>query len=706
MTAGRPAGGGPADKGVLGRNLRAAIGHHRAGRLDDAERLYNDILAQHPEQPDALNFLGVLASQRGVATAAIDYLTRAIAVNRRHPAYHYNLGLAYQAANRAEDSSDSFRRVLELKSDHVDALKGLGGALLTLNRLEEAERCCRKAIKMAPQDPRAHNNLCAVLLGRELIDEAEASAHEALRLMPNFAEAHNNLGNIFLARESYDEAARCYRKALRLAPQYADPHHNLGVALRGLGDVANAIESFRKAIKFRKNYAEAYNSLANTYRSLGYLPDAEYLYKEALRYKADYAIAQSGLAAVSLERGELEPSLALYEEMLRQDPTSQLALAGKAEVSYRKGEKRLAYEMMAPLIDQGNPAPAVAGVFSRVASRYGRRDEAIELLRGLLKDADLTADERRPLHFRLGELFDASKEFDLSFHHYTKGNELRTTNFDPTRFAAWVDRSIEYYANDKFAGLTRSLIVSSVPVFIVGMPRSGTSLTEQILATHRNIFGAGELDDIPRIVRDIAGGPGHDEDYPECLASLDERAVSSIAEKHLSELAERGGGYKRVTDKMPYNFLYLGFIAQLFPNCRVIHCVRNPVDTCLSCYFQDFFRGNVETFDLGHLGAYYVQYRRLMDHWREVLDLPIMDIVYEELVTDLEGQSRKMIDFVGLEWDPQCLRFHESGRVVNTASHDQVRQPIYHRSVGRWRHYEKHLGTLIDALGTAVEHDH
>ena len=697
----RSAGMGVAHSNELAREFRTAVGHHRAGRFDEAEKLYHKIIDRHPEQPDALNFLGVLASQRGTHEKAIDFLRRAITVNRRKPTYHYNLGLAYQAAGNLIEAVASYRRVLELEPNNAAALKGLGGALLVTNRLEEAETCCRKVTRLLPEDPRAHNNLSAVLLGRNHLHDAEASAREALRLMPNYAEAFNNLGNVLLAREDYEEAAECYRKTLRLLPGYPEAHHNLGIALRGLAEHLEAAASIREAIKIKPDYAEAHNSLASTYRALGYGPDALYEYRQALRYKPDYDIARVGLANVLIDRGDWDASLARFQEILDQNPNSEQALVGKAGILERKGLIEESFAIIRPIVDGGSPSPDVAGVFSGLARQFGREGEAIALLEDALASSELKSDQRSNLSFILGKLYDANGEFDLAFQHYSVGNELQPTKFDPKMFAAWLDKVIEFYNNKRVRRMPRAANESVSPVFIVGIPRSGTSLTEQIVASHTKVYGAGELDDIPRIVRDVAGGPGSEQRFPDCVADLDSAALDVIAEKHIQQLREYDEKAEIFTDKMPYNFMYLGLIAQLFPRARVIHCVRDPLDTCLSCFFQNFARGNFQTYRLGHLGAYHVEYQRLMRHWHDVLDIPIKDIVYEDLVADLEGKSRELVDFVGLEWDPQCLRFHESKRLVNTASYDQVRQPIYNRSVGRWRHYDRHLGPLKEALAGA-----
>ena len=702
MTNGQPTGGAaPTIKSPLARNLQAAVDHHRAGRFDDAEGLYNEILATHPEQPDALHFLGVLAGQRGAPDAAIDYLTRAIAVNRRNPVYHYNLGLAYQAAKKPNEAGKSFKRTLELDPTHIEALKGMGGVLLTLGQIDEAERYCRQAVGRAPGDPRVHNNLATVLLGLERAEEAETSARQALSLMPNFADAHNNLGNSHLLREAYSEAEESFRKALRLAPGHAEAHNNLGITLLGLGRLDDAIASFDAAIEANADYAEAHNSLANTYRKVGYSADAEREYREALRCAPDHMNALVGLGATLVDRGDTDGALAHYDDMMRRDPDSPTAHAGKAWILELKGDIDGCYEIVRPLVDAGQPNAAIAALFGRIARRLDRRDEAGELIERMLADGKLGADERQSLHFTLGKLYDAEDAFDQAFRQFAAGNGQNKSGYQPEKFTDFVGRTIALYDAERIASMPRAANRSALPVFIVGMPRSGTTLTEQIIASHGEVFGGGELEHIGVAARHHAGGPGKEGRLPECLAELGEADLDRIAGNYLVKLNALGGDAVRVTDKMPYNFRHLGFINQLFAGARIIHCVRDPLDTCLSSYMQNFRRGNLQTNDLGHLGAYYNNYRRLMDHWRAVLDLPIMDIVYEDLVADLEGKSRELIDFIGLEWDPQCLRFHESGRVVNTASYDQVRQPIYNRSVGRWRHYERHLGPLKDALAEA-----
>jgi hypothetical protein len=244
---------------------------------------------------------------------------------------------------------------------------------------------------------------------------------------------------------------------------------------------------------------------------------------------------------------------------------------------------------------------------------------------------------------------------------------------------------------------------SEVPIFVVGVPRSGTSLAEQILASHPHVGGAGELHDISQIVIRLADRLGGPELYPESLGRLEPAPTRAMAEEYLHQLRHRCGEAPRVVDKMPLNYQHLGVIAALFPRARVVHCIRDPVDTCLSCYFQDFTHPMPFGPDLAHLGHHYRQYQRLMVHFTRVLPLPLFELRYEELIANQEAVSRRLIEFCGLDWDDRCLRFHDTARAVNTSNALQVRKPLYRNSVGRWKRYAAHLGPLLEALGGTTQ---
>jgi hypothetical protein len=282
-------------------------------------------------------------------------------------------------------------------------------------------------------------------------------------------------------------------------------------------------------------------------------------------------------------------------------------------------------------------------------------------------------------------------------------DRARGEAFDPAVHAAYVDRLIATFTPAYFEQVRGFGLDTDVPIFVVGMMRSGTTLVEQILASHPLVYGAGERIELGLLASGLPRRLGVADEYPECVRHLDRATVQAVATTVLQGLQERSDGARHVVDKMPLNFLGLGLIATLFPKARIIHCQRDPVDTCLSCYLRNFAASFTFTYDLQHLGLYYRQYERLMAHWRAVLPLPIFELRYEELTAEPETHTRQLLAFCGLPWDERCLRFHETERPVRTASMLQVRQPMYRSAVGRWQRYEKHLSPLLAALAGAAE---
>ncbi len=695
MTA-RPPSSRAADP--LARIFAAAVENHRRGRLDEAEAGYRKILAARAEQPDALNMLGVVAGQRGRTAEARDWFDRAVRADGRNPVFHYNRAMAQQAAGERDAAEKSYRRALALKPDYVDALAGLGGVLIEAGRLEEAERCCRKALRLQPDAPRLLYNLGAVLIARGAFDEAIERTRAAIARAPDYAEAHANLGTALLGIEDHAAAAEALGEAIRLKPDYAEAHHNLGLVHISEGRIEEAIACFQKAVALRPDYVEAHVSLGNTWRRLGDWVEASAAYEAALAIRPNDPSALLGAGFTLIDRGDAEGAKARFDAIpATNQPLAAAAVAGKARALALLGENEAALALVAPETEDGPLPPDKAAAFARLAAGTGRAVEARAHALEALESPGLTRDQRIALHFALGGLLDRMGEYDPAFAHYAAGNDLVATSFDPDRFAGFADRLIAAYAPERVAAMPRSANRTEAPVFIVGTPRSGTSLAEQILSCHPAVTAAGERNDIARALALIGGGPLMYERHVEALDRLERAEIEDIAARYLA--ATPGPERPRITDKMPYNFMHLGFIAQLFPGARIIHCRREPMDSCLSCYFQNFSQGNFQTYRLAHLGAFYRVYERMMAHWRATLDLPILDLSYEALVADIEGESRRMLDFLGLDWDPAVLRFHESKRIVNTASFDQVRRPVYDDSIARWRRYAAHLDPLRAALG-------
>jgi len=648
-------------------DLSAGARHHEAGRFREAEQLYRQVLQREPNNAEALNLLGILAAQAGHPRDAKNLLAKAIGIDGGKAEYHYNLGLVYQGTGDRDGAIDCYRKAAEFRPEYGEAWLNLGGLLLNKGAAEEAERCNRKAVEIDPNNPVAHHNLGAALMVRQV----------------------------------HREAAQCFREAVRLKPDYAEAFNGLGLALSTQGSLEEATESFRKALALKPDYAEAHNSLGYALFEQDELEEATAEVAKALELKPGLVPARLNLPRMLLEQDRFEEALDLFAKIFAEQPDNMAALAGKAAVLDRLGRREEVEKIIRPLADAGLLPHTMINTYGLISRRSGRQEEAVTYLERMESNETLSPFAARSLHFTLGQLLDGLGRYDRAFEHYAAGNALRPTDYDPEMFAAKIDQIIAFFSAERLASLPRAEqrpgLPWDMPVFIVGMPRSGTSLVEQILSCHPRVHAAGEIRNVLRLSRDL-GLDFRDAEPESGTPTLDGARLTAAAEMHLQNLGARAEGAIRVTDKMPYNFLNLGLIALLLPEAKVIHCRRTPLDCCLSCYFQDFVRGNLQTFDLRHLGHYYRHYQRLMDHWRDVLDLSILDVSYESHVEDPEGTCREILAFLGLDWEPACLQFHESKRHVRTASHDQVTKPIYRSSVARWKNYESHVAPLKDAL--------
>lgn len=462
-------------------------------------------------------------------------------------------------------------------------------------------------------------------------------------------------------------AALTYRQLLRTQPNDTQLLYMLGAAERMLGRTSEAREHLQKAIGLRLRDPGIYHELALTYKQDGRFAEAHRVFDKALQLHSD-------------------------------DPALR---AAKAELLLSEGNPDAALAVIEPLLAQPSPHIALVMTFALLAGRVDRRAEAAGLLKLTLAATNPPPAVRADAMFRLGDLYDGMGEYDQAFAAYESANRAKAVRFDPDSFSALATLMLQKWSPAALAGLPRATVKSERPVFIVGMPRSGTTLVEQILASHPAVFGAGELNGIPRLVHEWQGGLSGAISLLTDLEVMTQAVIDRAARGYLDELrAIAPASAKRITDKMPLNGLHLGVIAHLFPSAHVIHCVRDPMDTCLSCYVHHFAGSNPFAYNLEHLGRFYRDYERIMSHWKRVIARPMLEVRYEELVENPEEESRRMIDFIGLEWNEACLRFHENRRVVLTASQHQVRRPIYRSSIERWRAYEKFLGPLKTALDT------
>lgn len=581
-----------------------------------------------------------------------------------------------QRAGRLHDAERLYRDAIAVQPGHVDAKRGLALVLRQMNRLPEAIQVLQALAAEHPTNPAVHAELGLALHAAGRAEEAVASLKETARLDPKNAAAYLHLGRAQLADFDADGAIQSLHRAFALAPRSAEVAMSLGVAYLHRGTVDRAIRFLREALPERDSSAELHTYLGTALRLKGELDAAVEHFRRALALRAGLPEAAAGLAQALEDRRE-------FVEAAR---------------------------VIADALAAGADHPELYVALARHAQREGRAEEARQRLEDRLSRPVLYPQHRAGLLFALGSVRESLKDFDGAFAAYREANAQYPRTYNRPREAAFHDRVIEVFSAERMRTLPRAQERSDLPVFIVGMPRSGTSLVEQILASHPAVYGAGELNDIKVLSRAVAsrlGRPesGGGEAYPRSVLALTQAVADELAREHIERLSRLSAGAERITDKMPHNFIHLGLINLLFPGARVIHCVRDPMDTCFSCFATSFSQAHSYSNDLGDLAFQYREYRRLMQHWRRVLDIPMMDVHYERLVADREGVTRAMIEFLGLPWHDACLRHHETRRTVATASVDQARRPVYDSSIGRAARFEKHLQTLRIGLADLAPGD-
>ncbi|MCH9000434.1 MAG: sulfotransferase, partial [Proteobacteria bacterium] len=617
---------------------------------------------------------------------------------RARPLYHYKLGQALQAAGRPDEAAEAFASSIRLKPDLWPAHVALGAIHQRRGDRGEAAVHLKRgrrlalagSIERAALAPRrlgvwglvlaryghlgrktmvsqAQCRLGRIYQGRGKLDAAKAAYRRALNANPDCIEALNALGEVLSGERAYDAAADHLEKARALEPDNPETLAVLAPVLAWLSRHDEAVSLAETCLVLGPDRPRSHCAMGWALHLKGDSAGAVPHFEKALAIDSRLVEGYLGLGTTLQSLGKLDEAVEQFRKCLSIEPSNGEALW------YLSRNLKLGTE---------DPEPA-------------QLEQALTRTR-------LSTTERMTLNFAAGKMYDDSDAVDKAFEHYKLANDLMDAEFDPQDWVAQVTALIEICDAGFFEKSEGYGVSSELPVFIVGMPRSGTTLIEQILASHPDVFGAGELNQIRAGTKRLPASLGTEEAYPDCLPKVDKDTVRSLAAEYLETLRGLSPDAARITDKMPGNFLHLGFIALLFPQARVIHCLRDPLDVCVSNYVTRFTAGLPYTFDLTNLGLYYRQYERLMGHWRHVLPIPMLEVRYEDLIADQAGVSRQLIDFCGLAWDDRCLAFHKTERAVLTASYQQVRQPIYSNSIGRWRRYEKHLGPLKSALGSSV----
>ena len=668
-------------------------------RLDEAVASYEHALDKKPGYAEAHHNLGTTLAALGRHEDACARYQRALALNPAMAEAQYNFGNSLAALHRRDDAIRCYQTAVALRPDYVSAHMNLGISLASLQRTEEAAERFAHILTINPARPDVHNNLGAVLqaLGRNT--EAVGHYETAIALRADYAEARFNLGNALAAMGRNDEAVGQYDAALAIRPTYVEAHYNRGNTLKRLNRNEDAAAAYEATIALKPDYMEAYNNLGNALLELRRHDEAAARFEQALALRPDSAEAYNNLGTTLQALGRHGEALRHLEQALTLRPGYADAYTNRGNTLMEMGrldEARQAFERAVEL------APRRAKFYRNLmdSKRFSAGDPHLAAMQEMAKDLDaLEPEERIDLHFALGKALGDVGDYAASFHHLIEGNALKRRN------VAYNESAVLEFMSSLALVFTREMVAakrdrgnpSRLPVFIVGMPRSGTTLIEQILASHPGVFGAGELGAFGDIMATFT-------DLDAALAGSDpaaaDAALREVGTRYVDAIQGLAPAAERITDKMPANFRLAGLIHLALPNARIIHARRNPIDTCLSCFGRAFTGDQPFTYDLAELGRYYRAYDALMAHWRRVLpESTFLEVNYEDVVDDLEGQARRIVAHCGLEWDEACLQFHRTERLVRTASATQVRQPIYKTSVGRWRVYGDLLRPLLAALG-------
>jgi tetratricopeptide (TPR) repeat protein len=630
-----------------------------------------------------------------------------------------------------------FLNVLKIAPEIVEAQNALAFVYVVSKQHQKATKQLKIVSRLMPNHAQTHHNLANSLHEQALYDEAIHHYQTAIKIDPKFVEAYIHCGISHRMMKSYDTAIQYLHQALNLDKANARAFHVLGMTYVDIEDYPRALECLENASGLAPKHAEYRVSFARILEKASLDYEAGIQYYKACETDPNYLDGFSLYGKFLLEHHRHDEALESIKRAAQIDPLNLDIVDQLGETYLGMGDTDAAIEKFnTALLKQPKRLTSLTGL-ERTYQETGKLDDALKicdeiiaidsnlptgyilksrikksklgdrLTEDLLKFAEKDNIDNKTkvgLNFALGKVYDDQNNYSEAFKYYAAGNTLRNEELDYNRDTdeARFTELIETF-NESFIKEHQHLgVESDLPIVIVGMPRSATTLTEQIISSHPQVQAAGEVIFWGRAKTAMPLRLNTETPFPECVKEMLPAQAKDIASMYESTLRKivgsNGNKFKHITDKMPHNFLNVGLIAILFPNAKIIHTKRDPIDTCLSIFFQSFNNGHSYAFDLTNLGFHYRQYERIMRHWHEVLPGRMMDINYADTISDPEYWSRKLISHIGLDWDDACLAPHKQERSVKTASHWQVRQPIYKTSVARWKHYEAFIQPLIDAL--------
>ena len=641
-----------------------AIALINAGDLGAAETRCRAALDDYPRDLNMLGLLGALLIKRDRPADAEAVLARVTAEAPSFAKPHEDLGFLLVQQQRPLEALPYLQRATHLDPTLESAWFTLGKALAMLGRGAEADEAFERCFALSPERRLMAHAAEHQKEGR--LEEAEQFYRRILRHNPRNVDAMRLLALIALKAGRADEAENLLDRAIALAPDYLHAIFDLGRLRKDQDRYGEALECFDRAIALEPGNPQAHFLRGSTLAPAAFTHEAIAAYQRCLELKPDHVGALLGLGHVLKAVGRYHEAVASYSECIRRRPES--------------GET---YWSLANL------------------KTYRFDDGAIAEMERRVSETGLNVQSQVNFLFALGKAHEDCGDFDRAWQYYRAGNTKQRSEvaYDPVQTESMNDRLISVFSADFLHSRQGTGLADPAPIFIMGLPRSGSTLLEQILASHSQVEGTSELPYLGRVATSLNRNRADTISYPEAVRELQPRNFRSLGEDYLfSARMHRRADAPRFIDKMPNNFPNIGLLSLILPQAKIIDARRHPLDACFSCYRQLFAKGQAFTYDLTEIGEYYLQYQRMMDHWVSVLPGRVLTVQYEDVVTDFEPQVRRLLEFCRLPWDETCLRFYESERPVRTPSSEQVSQPIYDRSIGHWSHYQRELGELIEVI--------
>ena len=639
-----------------------------SGRLEQAEQLCDSLLIEHPQDVNIIGLRGAILLKLGRMNDAQQALENAIAIEPKFAKAHEDLGRLFLIRREPEPAASHFSHAILLDDSQASAYSGLAQALAQLGKPEDAKSAYQQFLERSP--------VAGTLIEAEkLLREGDAAGaerlcNESLRREPENTQILRMLARIASDDERYSVTERLLRRIIRLQPGEYLPHKEMGRFLVEQGRFPEAIEMFEQAVSLNENIVENYRLLGDALAVIGRSDDALESYRRALQLRPEDPHALAGQGHMLRIAGDRDGAIAAYEKCTGLQPEFGDAWWSLASLrGYQLSHEQI--QTIHQHIQSDNPD---------VESEIGMR-------------------------FALARASEAQGQFDAAWQDYSLGNSLKRQEirYDPVQTEVMHDAIIQQFTHDFLDRGTPQTDSKYAPIFILGVPRSGSTLLEQILASHSMVEGAGELPYVIMLSSSLGRQRSDGLRYPELMSELTEVQLESLGQAYVYHSGvHRRQGLPRFTDKMPANFSHVGLIHMMLPHAKIIDARRHPLATCVANFRQLYAQGKNQSYDLVELAEYYLEYCRVMDHWQEVLPGRVLRVNYEDLVADLAGQTRRMLDYCELPWEDACLEFHRNVRPVNTASAEQVREPIYTDAVEFWKYYESKLETVKEILAPVL----